>query len=96
MIQGGDVAGNNDQEIAASIRGVEDNVDFNDEGGKGVDNEFNNLCDKDDTYDEPRLFDTTVRQQEADDDDDDNVVGDWNLDDDLVVGVVLPVTMIKR
>ena len=34
---GGVVAGNNDQEIAASIRGEEDSVDFNDEGGKGVD-----------------------------------------------------------
>ena len=33
-----------------------------------------------------QLFDTTVRQQEADDNDDDNVIGDWDPDDDLVVG----------
>ena len=49
----------------------------------------------------PQLFDTTVRQQEADNDDvhndDDNVVGDWNPDNDLVVGGgVLLVTIIKR
>ena len=52
---GGDVAGNKDQEIAASIRGEEDNVDFNDEGGNGLDNKFNNLCNKDDTYDDADL-----------------------------------------
>ena len=44
----------------------------------------------------PRIFDTMVRQQEADNDDDDNVVGDWDTGDDLVVGGMLPVTMIKR
>ena len=47
-----------------------------------------------------QIFDTTVCQQEADDDyvnnDDDNVVGDWDPDDDLVVGGVLLVTIIKR
>ena len=52
---GGGVAKNNDQRIAANIRGEEESVDFNDEGGKGVDNEFNNLCDKDDTYDDADL-----------------------------------------
>ena len=46
----------------------------------------------------PQLLDTTVREQEAetDNDDDDNVVGDWDPDEDLVVGGVLPKTMIKR
>ena len=34
----------------------------------------------------PQLFVTTVRQQEANDEDDDNVVGDWDPDNDLVVG----------
>ena len=34
----------------------------------------------------PQLFETTVRQQEADDVYDDNVIGDWDPDDDLVVG----------
>jgi hypothetical protein len=34
----------------------------------------------------PQLFDTMEHQQKADNDDNDNVVGDWNLDDDLVVG----------
>ncbi len=52
---GGDVASNKDQEIAASIRGEEDNVDFNDEGENGLDNKFNNLCDKDDTYNDANL-----------------------------------------
>ena len=33
----------------------------------------------------PQLFNTMECQQEADNDDDDNVVGDWNLNDDLVV-----------
>ena len=47
---GGGVAENNDQKI-----GEEDSVDFNDEGGKGVDNKFNNLCNKDDTYDDANL-----------------------------------------
>jgi phosphomannomutase len=41
------------------------------------------------------LFDTSVRKQEADDDDDDNVVGDWDLVDDMDVGGVLPKSMIK-
>ena len=41
LVVGGSVAENNDQ---AKIRGEEDSVDFNDEGEKGVDNEFNNLC----------------------------------------------------
>jgi hypothetical protein len=44
----------------------------------------------------PQLFDTMEHQQKANDDDDDNIVGDWNLDDDLVVGGMLPETMIKR
>ena len=47
-----------------------------------------------------RIFDTMVLQQEADNDDvnndDDNVVVDWDLYNDLVVGEVLLVTMIKR
>jgi hypothetical protein len=33
----------------------------------------------------PQLFNTMECQQEADNDDDDNVVGDWELGDDLVV-----------
>ena len=46
---------------------------------------------------EPQLFETTMRQQEANNYDDDNVVGDWDLDDDLVLGGgMLPVTNIKR
>ena len=52
---GGGVAGNNDQKIAANIRGEEDRVDLNDEGRKGVDNKFNNLCNKDDNYDDANL-----------------------------------------
>jgi len=48
----GSVDENNDQ---ANIRGEEDNVDFNDEGEKGIDNEFNSLCNKDDTYDDTDL-----------------------------------------
>ena len=52
---GGVVASNKDQEIAASIRGEEDNLDFNDEGEKGVDNKSNNLCNNDDTYDDANL-----------------------------------------
>jgi hypothetical protein len=67
----GGVAENNDQEIAANIRGEEDSVEFYDEGGESVDNEF--------------IFDTTVRQQEADDGDDYNVVGDCDPGN-LVVG----------
>jgi hypothetical protein len=42
------------------------------------------------------LFDTSERKQEADDDDDDNVVGDWEPGDYLVVGGVLPKTMIRK
>jgi len=34
LVVGGSVAGNNDQEIAANIRGEEDSEDFNYEGGK--------------------------------------------------------------
>ena len=49
---GGSVAKKNDQ---SNIRGEEDNVDLNDEGEKGVDNEFNSLCNKDDTYDDTDL-----------------------------------------
>jgi hypothetical protein len=52
---GGDVARNNYQEIAANIRKEEDNVDFNDEEEKGVDNQFNNLCNQNDTYDDANL-----------------------------------------
>ncbi len=55
LVLGGDVASNKDQEIAASIIGEEDNVDFNDEGENGLDNKFNNLCNKDDTYDDADL-----------------------------------------
>ena len=44
----------------------------------------------------PQLFDTIMRQQEADNDNDDNVVGDWDTDNDLVVGGGLLKTMIKR
>ncbi len=75
----GGVAENNDQEISANIRKEKYIVDFNDEGGKRVDNEFYNLCNK------PQLFDTTVRQREAEDDDEDNVVEDWETSN-LVVG----------
>ena len=49
---GGSVAENNDQ---AKIRGEEGNVSFNYEGEKGVDKEFNNLCNTDDTYDDADL-----------------------------------------
>ena len=35
-------------------------------------------------------------QHEANNNDDDDVVGDWDPDDDLVMGGVLPVTKIKR
>ena len=45
---GGSVAGNNDQEITANIRGEEDRVDFNDEGGKGKNKEFDSLFNHDD------------------------------------------------
>ena len=34
----------------------------------------------------PQLFYTMEHQQKADNDDNDNVVGDWNLDNNLVVG----------
>ncbi len=43
-----------------------------------------------------QLFDKTVCQQEADNDDDDNVIGDWDPDNDLVVGGLFLKTMIKR
>ena len=55
MVVGGSVAGNNDQEITASISGEEDSVDFFDEGVKGVDNKFNNLCNQDYTYNDANL-----------------------------------------
>ncbi len=48
LVLRGDIAGNKDQDIATSIRGEEDNVGIHDEGKKGIDNEFNNLCNKDD------------------------------------------------
>ncbi len=44
----------------------------------------------------PQLFNTTEHQQEDNNNDDDNVVGDWDLDNDLVLGGMLPETMIKR
>ena len=44
----------------------------------------------------PQLFDTTVCQQEADNDDDDNVVGEWDMDDYLVVGGVLSTIFAPR
>ena len=44
----------------------------------------------------PELFDKKVRRKEADDDDEDNVVGDWDLDDDLVVGGVLSTIFATR
>jgi hypothetical protein len=54
VVEGG-VAENNDQEIAANIKGKEDSEDFNYEGEKGVDNKLNNLCNQDDTYDDVSL-----------------------------------------
>ncbi len=39
----------------ANIRGEEDNVDFDDEKEKKVDNEFNNLCAQNDTYDDANM-----------------------------------------
>ena len=44
----------------------------------------------------PQLFETTVHQQESDDNDDDNVVGEWDLGDDLNVGGGVAKNYIKR
>ena len=52
MVVGGSVAKNNEQ---ANIRGEEDNVDFDDEKEKKVDNEFNNLCAQTETHDDANM-----------------------------------------
>ena len=41
--------------MAANIRKEKYIVDFNDEGEKKMNNEFNNFCNQDDTYDDVNL-----------------------------------------
>ena len=55
LVVGVYVAGNNNQEITTNIRKEKYILDFNYEGEKGVDKEFNNLCNQDDAYDDVNL-----------------------------------------